>query len=82
MAHNYTLTLTMSGGAVRSSVENKPNEEGTLEVRVAPPGVTVPISSLGLTASRVTQGAAELEPADRTRGLGDHPLRIPICSRR
>ena len=51
VAHNYTLTLTMSGGAVRSSVENKPNEEGTLEVRVAPPGVTVPISSLGLTAS-------------------------------
>ena len=38
VAHNYTLTLTMSGGAVRSSVENKPNEEGTLEVRVAPPG--------------------------------------------
>ena len=28
VAHNYTLTLTMSGGAVRSSVENKPNEEG------------------------------------------------------
>ena len=51
VAHNYTLTLTLRGGAVRSSVENKPNEEGTLEVRVAPPGVTVPISSLGLTAS-------------------------------
>ena len=32
-------------------MENKPNEEGALEVRVAPPGVTVPISSLGLTAS-------------------------------
>ena len=51
VAHNYTLTLTMRGGAVRSSVENKPNEEGALEVRVAPLGVTVPISSLGLTAS-------------------------------
>ena len=56
VAHNYTLTLTMSGGAVRSSVENKPNEEGTLEVRVAPPGVTVPISSLGLTASTGNAG--------------------------
>ena len=56
VAHNYTLTLTMSGGAVRSSVENKPNEEGTLEVRVAPPGVTVPISSLGLTASAGNAG--------------------------
>ncbi len=54
VAHNYTLTL--SGGAVRSSVENKPNEEGTLEVRVAPPGVTVPISSLGLTASAGNAG--------------------------
>ena len=48
VAHNYTLTLTVSGGAVRSSVGNKPNEQGTLEVRVAPPGVTVPISSIGL----------------------------------
>ena len=47
VAHNYTLTLTVSGGAVRSSVGNKPNEQGTLEVRVAPPGVTVPISSIG-----------------------------------
>ena len=56
VAHNYTLTLTMSGGAVRSSVENKPNEEGTLEVRVAPPGVTVPISSLGLTAGAGNAG--------------------------
>ena len=56
VAHNYTLTLTMSRGAVRSSVENKPNEEGTLEVRVAPPGVTVPISSLGLTASAGNAG--------------------------
>ena len=51
VAHNYTLTLTVSGGAVRSSVGNKPNEEGTLEVRVAPPGVTVPISSIGLRAN-------------------------------
>ena len=51
VAHNYTLTLTVGGGAVRSSVGNELNEEGTLEVRVAPPGVTLPISSLGLRAS-------------------------------
>ena len=38
---------------MRSSVGSKPNEEPEepLEVRVAPPGVTEPISSLGLTAS-------------------------------
>ena len=51
VAHNYTLTLTVGGGAVMSSVGNELNEEGTLEVRVAPPGVTLPISSLGLRAS-------------------------------
>ena len=53
VAHSYTLRLTVAGGAVRSSVGSKPNEEpeGPLEVRVAPPGVTEPISSLGLTAS-------------------------------
>ena len=53
VAHSYTLTLTVGGGAVRSSVGSKPNEEPEepLEVRVAPPGVTEPISSLGLTAS-------------------------------
>ena len=43
VAHNYTLTLTVSGGAVRSSVGNKLNEEAMLGGRVAPPGVTVPI---------------------------------------
>ena len=51
VAHNYTLTLTVSGGAVRSSVGNKRNEEAMLGGRVAPPGVTVPISEIGLTAS-------------------------------
>ena len=53
VAHSYTLTLTVGGGAVRSSVGSKPNEapEEPLEVRVAPPGVEEPISSLGLTAS-------------------------------
>ena len=53
VAHSYTLRLTVPGGAVRSLVGSKPNEEPEepLEVRVAPPGVTEPISSLGLTAS-------------------------------
>ena len=53
MAHSYTLTMTVLGGAVRSSVGSKPNEEPEepLAVRVAPPGVEEPISSLGLTAS-------------------------------
>ena len=53
VAHSYTLRLTVPAGAVRSSVGSKPNEEpeGPLEVRVAPPGVEEPISSLGLTAS-------------------------------
>ena len=52
VAGNYTLTITVPAGGVRSSAGNKANEEATLEVRVAPPGVTVPISSLGLTGSR------------------------------
>ena len=53
VAHSYTLTLTVPGGAVRSSVGSKPNEEpeGPLEVRVAPPGVEEPISSIGFQAS-------------------------------
>ena len=51
VANNYTLTLTVPAGRVIASVGNKPNEEATLEVRVAPPGVTVPISSTGLRAS-------------------------------
>ena len=51
MAHNYTLTLTVSGGAVRSAVGNKLNEEAMFGGRVAPPGVTVPISEIGLRAS-------------------------------
>ena len=53
VAHSYTLRLTVPGGAVRSSVGSKPNEEPEepLEVRVSPPGVTEPISSIGLQAS-------------------------------
>ena len=50
VAHSYTLRLTVPGGAVRSSVGSKPNEEPEepLEVRVSPPGAPEPISSIGL----------------------------------
>ena len=53
VAHSYTLRLTVPGGAVRSSVGSKPNEEPEepLEVRVSPPGAPEPISSIGLRAS-------------------------------
>ena len=53
VAHSYTLRLTVAGGAVRSSVGSKPNEEPEepLEVRVSPPGAPEPISSIGLGAS-------------------------------
>ena len=53
VAHSYTLRLTVPGGAVRSSVGRKPNEEPEepLEVRVSPPGAPEPISTLSLAAS-------------------------------
>ena len=51
VAHNYTLTITVPANTVTAVVDSKSNEEATLEVRVAPPGVTVPISSIGLSAS-------------------------------
>ena len=51
VAHNYTLTISVRANTVTSSLDNKPNEAATLAIRVAPPGVTVPISSLGMTAS-------------------------------
>ena len=53
VAHSYTLRLTVAAGAVRSSAGSKPNEEPEepLEVRVSPPGVEEPISSMGLGAS-------------------------------
>ena len=51
VAHNYTLTLTVPEGRVTSAVDNKPNEAAALQVRIAPPGVTVPISSLSRTAN-------------------------------
>ena len=49
--HNYTLTIAVPADTVTSVVDNKPNEAEMLDARVAPPGVTVPISSLGRTAS-------------------------------
>ena len=49
--NNYTLTITVPANTVISVAGSKPNEAATLQVRIAPPGVTVPISSLGLTAS-------------------------------
>ena len=51
VAHNYTLTISVRAGGVTSVVGNKPNEAAALEVRIAPPGVTVPISSIGLRAN-------------------------------
>ena len=46
VAHNYTLTITVPANTVISVADGKPNEAATLQVRIAPPGVTVPISSL------------------------------------
>ena len=51
VAHNYTLTIAVPANRVTSSLESRPNEAAILEVRVAPPGVTVPISLLGLAAN-------------------------------
>ena len=51
VANNYTLTITVQAITVTSVVGNKPNEAAALEVRIATPGVTVPISSIGLSAS-------------------------------
>ena len=51
VAHNYTLTITVPANTATSVVGNQPNEAAALEVRIAPPGVTVPISSIGLSAS-------------------------------
>ena len=51
VAHNYTLTISVRASGVTSVVGNKPNEAAALEVRIAPPGVTVPISSIGLRAN-------------------------------
>ena len=66
VAHSYTLTLTVAGGAVRSSVGSKPNEEPEepLEVRVAPPGVDrADFVHRPRGEFRQRVGEAELEPA-------------------
>ena len=49
--NNYTLRLSVPADTVRSATRGQLNEEAMLEVRVAPPGVTVEISSIGLRAS-------------------------------
>ena len=53
VAHNYTLTISVPvrANGVASVVDNKPNEAAEIAVRVAPPGVTVPISSISSVAS-------------------------------
>ena len=51
VADNYTLGIRLRADRVRSSQGDKPNREGMLEVRVAPPGVALSISSLDLAAS-------------------------------
>ena len=51
VAHNYTLTISVAENTVTSTLGGKPNQAAALEVRVVPPGVTVPISSIGLAAS-------------------------------
>ena len=50
VAHNYMLTLTVPAGGATSVAGNQPNEEAPLGVRIAPPGVTVAVSSVSLTA--------------------------------
>ena len=59
VAHSYTLTLTVEGDVVRSSVGNKGNEKAVAEVRVSPPGAPEPISSIGL-GSRPGRGSVRL----------------------
>ena len=49
--NNYTLRLRVPADTVSSSASGQLNEEGMLEVRVAPPGVTLEMSSTGLRGS-------------------------------
>ena len=49
--NNYTLRLRVPADTVNSAASGQLNEEGMLEVRVAPPGVTLEMSSTGLKAS-------------------------------
>ena len=48
--NNYTLSLSVAADTVSSSASGQLNQEAMLEVRVAPPGVTVEISSIGARA--------------------------------
>ena len=81
--HNYTLTITVPANTVTSVVDNKSNEAAAIAVRVAPPRVTVPISSIGRTstlkwlgqgASGESPGSIKSEVAKLTflRQLGAH----------
>ena len=79
VAHSYTLRLTVPGGAVRSSVGSKPNEEPEepLEVRVSPPGAPEPISSMGLRAS-VGSGSVSLSWNRPTDNGGSAIIRYEV----
>ena len=79
VAHSYTLRLTVAGGAVRSSVGSKPNEEPEepLEVRVSPPGAPEPISSMGLRAS-VGSGSVSLSWNRPTDNGGSAIIRYEV----
>ena len=49
--NNYTLRLRVAADTVSSSASGQLNQEAMLEMRVAPPGVTVEMSSIGARAS-------------------------------
>ncbi len=51
IAHNYTMSLRVVAGTVRAAASGQLNEEALIEVRVAPPGVEEPVSSIGMQAS-------------------------------
>ena len=51
IAHNYTMSLRVLAGTVRAAASGQLNEEALIEVRVAPPGVEEPVSSIGMQAS-------------------------------
>ena len=76
VAHNYTLTLTVPAGRVTSVAGSKPNEapEAPLAVRVAPPGVTLPISAIGLSANP-DDGAVRLSWSRPSENAGSPIIR-------
>ena len=83
VAHNYTLTISVPASRVTSvfgqQAERGRNDRGASGAAGSDGADLVDWSE---DERRQRPGDAELEPADRRRGLGDHPLRIPICSRR